>query len=167
MEVFINEEYIPHTRPTDGVHSLPNGKQYYQDCLKWSTTLPELTAEEVHQIGLQTVKELRKNVSDVAKKLGKGDLEFLDFVKYIQDLPEQRFDTKENLLAYITDLITNKINPSLNKIIPEEFLTDKLFKLEVKPSLNRLLLVQEDSLIIFLVQKMEREMEHILSIWKM
>ena len=132
LQKFIQDEYLPHVRTTAGVHSLPNGKQYYKDCLKWSTTLPDLTAEEVHQIGLETVKELRKNVSSIANELGKGDLKFLEFVKYIQELPEQKFDTKEELLAYIKDLISNKINPSLNKVVPEEFLTDKLYMLDVK-----------------------------------
>ena len=134
LKDFIDNEYSQHVRSSDGVHGLPNGQQYYQNCLKWSTTVPDLTAEEIHQIGLEAVKELKKNISDVAQQLGKGDLDFLDFVTYIQELPEQRFETKEQLLAYVVDLINNKINPILNKVIPEEYLTDKLYKLDVKPT---------------------------------
>ena len=132
LKQFIDDEYLPNTRPTDGVHGIPNGQQYYKDCLEWSTTMSELTAEEIHQIGLEAVEELRKNVSDVAKQLGKEDLSFLDFVKWVQELPEQKFSTKEDLLAYIVDLINDKINPTLNKVIPEEFLTEKLYKLNVE-----------------------------------
>lgn len=125
---------MPNVRPADGVHSLPNGKEYYNDCLKWSTTDPTLTAEEIHKIGLQAVMELRRNVSEAAHQLGKGELDFIDFVKYIQEMPEQRFKSKDELLDYIINIINNKINPTMNKVIPEEFLSDKLYKVNVKPT---------------------------------
>ncbi|PPT07943.1 protein of unknown function DUF885 [Geitlerinema sp. FC II] len=41
----------------DGVWRLPNGDKWYQNRLNWFTTT-DLTAEEVHQIGLDNVERL-------------------------------------------------------------------------------------------------------------
>ena len=84
MKSFVKDEYLANARETDGLLGVPNGKSLYESCLRVQTSLKDITAEEVHQIGLQEVADLRKNVSILAEKLGKGDLSFKDFVKSVQ-----------------------------------------------------------------------------------
>ncbi len=46
--------------------------------------------------------------------------------------PAQAFASREDLLNYIKDLIFNKINPQLSKVLPEKYITDDLLNIEVE-----------------------------------
>ncbi len=89
---FVKEEYVPAGRENISVSSLPNGKAYYQFCVRNSTTLDDVTAEQVHQIGLAEVKRIREEMLDVMKKVDfKGD--FKQFVEYLRN--DKRFYASE------------------------------------------------------------------------
>ena len=65
---------ITETRTEAGVWALPDGDNFYKHCLKWQTTT-DLTAEEVHQMGLTHVATLLEGVQGVVEKLNeKGDM---------------------------------------------------------------------------------------------
>jgi len=79
---FLNDEYIPNTRKTIGTIDLPNGADYYSHLIQYHTTL-DLTAEEVHQIGLDEVERIREEMYDIIEEVefeGSFD-EFLDFLR--------------------------------------------------------------------------------------
>ncbi len=85
-----------------GVSSQPNGVAYYNLRLKQSTTT-DLTAEQVHQIGLDEVARLTKEMNAIKDQVGfKGSLQ--DFFKFIKS-DKQFFypDTDEGRQAYLTD----------------------------------------------------------------
>lgn len=65
-----------------GIWSLPNGADFYQNRIKHHTTL-DLTAEEIHQIGLADVKRIHNEMRDIMKEVEfKGTLqEFFAFVR--------------------------------------------------------------------------------------
>lgn len=58
LDKFIQNEYMLHLRPTPGISSINNGLDYYKACLEYHTSIEGITPEQVHQIGLRTVKSL-------------------------------------------------------------------------------------------------------------
>jgi len=85
-----------------GVGSQPNGKAYYNFQLKNSTTT-SLTADEIHQIGLDEVERLTNEMIAIKEKVKfEGSLQ--DFFVYIKK--DERFfypNTDEGRQSYITD----------------------------------------------------------------
>ena len=66
----------------DGVWKLPNGKAYYQSRLNHYTTT-ELTAEEIHEIGLSEVARIQDEMREIMRKVSfDGTLKnFYDFLR--------------------------------------------------------------------------------------
>jgi uncharacterized protein (DUF885 family) len=70
---FIEVSYIPEGRTEPGISALPDGARYYQYLIRHSTTT-NLTAEQIHQIGLDEVKRNEDDELAIAGKLGFSDL---------------------------------------------------------------------------------------------
>ncbi len=133
LKDFVLGEYMNETRPGIGLVSLPNGQALYQKCLEVSTTmLKGIDAESLHKSGLEELKELKERLFATADTIGLSGLGFNDLKAAIKAVPSQAFESKEELLNYIKDLINNRINPTLDQVIPKEFLTDSLYKVDVK-----------------------------------
>ena len=66
----------------DGVWRLPDGDKWYQNRLNWFTTT-DLTAEQVHQIGLDNVERIHNAMRDIMKQVNfEGTLqEFFVFMR--------------------------------------------------------------------------------------
>lgn len=90
-----------------GVGKNPNGKAYYEMLLVSSTTT-DLTADQIHQIGLDEVARIKGEMEAIKGKVGfKGSLP--DFFKYVRD--DERFyypNTDAGRQQYI-DAATNHI----------------------------------------------------------
>jgi len=78
-ELKIQRELTP---PGDGVWRLPDGEKWYKNRLNWFTTT-DLSAEQVHQIGLDNVQRIHKLMEDIMHKVGfEGDLPtFFSFMR--------------------------------------------------------------------------------------
>ena len=88
-----------------GVHSLPNGAAYYARQLANQTTT-NITAEQIHEIGLAEVKRLRGEMEAIKNEVGfKGDLPaFFAELRDNKDNPLYYYpNTDEGRQAYITD----------------------------------------------------------------
>ena len=59
IKSFFEKNYFPFTRNNISISSTPNGIEYYKNRIKFYTTL-ELTASEIHEIGLKEVKKIRQ-----------------------------------------------------------------------------------------------------------
>ena len=70
---FIEVSYLPAGREKPGIDSLPDGARYYQFLIK-STTTTDLTAAQIHQIGLDEVAKDEAAMLAIAQKLGFKDL---------------------------------------------------------------------------------------------
>jgi uncharacterized protein (DUF885 family) len=83
-----------------GVGKNPNGKAYYEAMLASSTTT-QLTAEQVHQIGLDEVARIKGEMEQIKQKVGfKGTLQ--EFFKFVRE--DDRFyypNTDAGRQAYI------------------------------------------------------------------
>ena len=76
------EEVQPMADSNDGVWRLPDGKAYYDARVALSTTT-ELTADEIHQVGLEQIDRLRGEMDAIRQEVGfEGTLnEFIQHVK--------------------------------------------------------------------------------------
>ena len=111
MGDFLEKEYLPKARNTDGINALPNGKNIYEYYAKsWTTT--NKTPEEINKIGLQQVAMLRAEMEKVKTQLGfKGSLEqFLSSLK--TDKKAMPYKTPEEVI-YAFNGILKKIEPKL------------------------------------------------------
>ncbi|MEM9722973.1 MAG: DUF885 domain-containing protein [Bacteroidota bacterium] len=79
---FMATEYVPTARETLGASELPNGEAWYDQRVKFFTTLP-YTAEEIFQIGQLEVRRIRREMDSLMRSTGfKGDFaSFLEFLR--------------------------------------------------------------------------------------
>ena len=78
---FVTSDYIPHCRTTLSVNSLGGGTRRYQATLRRFTTT-DLTAAQIHEIGLKEVDRITAEMAALAKANGYKDLaSFRDHVE--------------------------------------------------------------------------------------
>tara|TARA_R110002051_G_scaffold294961_1_gene360662 strand:- start:1297 stop:3093 length:1797 start_codon:yes stop_codon:yes gene_type:complete len=95
---FMGTDYLAAGRTTSGIEATPDGKAYYDYSIKLYTTT-DMTAEKIHQIGLDEVKRISMEMEKVKQQVGfNGDLKsFFDFVRNKKELmpftdPQQVID---------------------------------------------------------------------------
>ena len=94
---FFEKEYVPNARNSIAAYDLPDGKAFYKDQIRYYTTL-DLTADEIHQIGLNEVKRIRSEMAEIIKGTGfKGD--FAEFLTFLRTDPQFYAKTEEELLS--------------------------------------------------------------------
>lgn len=93
---FMKVSYVPAGRTEPGIASLPDGAKYYKYLIRHSTTT-DLTADQIHQIGLDEVKKDEAAMLQIAQKLGFKDLP--SFRANLKTNPKLRGDSPEQLLA--------------------------------------------------------------------
>ena len=74
---FVRDEYAPKGRAEPGAWALPDGAAWYAFRVKESTTT-NLSPDEIHQIGLEQVKDIETRMLAVAKQLGFKDMKSLN-----------------------------------------------------------------------------------------
>lgn len=92
---FVKEEYAPKGRLEPGIWALPDGAARYAWAAKVQTTT-ELTPEQIHQIGLQQVADIEKQMMVIATQLGFKDLKTLNAA--IEKNPDLRAKSREQIL---------------------------------------------------------------------
>ncbi len=104
----------------DGVWKFPEGGDYYNFALRRTTTTT-LTAEQIHEIGLQEVARIHAEMDQIRQKVGfKGDLPA--FFKHLREDPKFYFpNTPAGKAAYLEGAI--KIIDSMRARLDELFLT--------------------------------------------
>ncbi len=95
---FFREEYLPKARNTLSAEALPDGKAYYQAQIRKYTTL-DLTAAEIHRIGLQEVTRIQEEMRETMRRAGfEGSFE--DFVAFLRNDPQFYASTPDELMGY-------------------------------------------------------------------
>jgi len=102
---FFTEDIANTSEQSQGVHANPNGDDYYAYRLKLMTTT-DMTAEQIHQLGLSEVERLRAEMEEIKEKSGfEGSLQ--DFFAYIRDSQDNEMfyfpNTDEGRQGYIDD----------------------------------------------------------------
>lgn len=113
--------------PTDdGIWRLPQGAAYY-DALLANYTTTDLTADQVHQIGLREVERIHGEMRAIMQKVGFTST-LQEFFAYTRDDPRFYHTTREGYLAEV-DAVLDKMEARL----PEYFATLPKDPLVVKP----------------------------------
>ncbi len=112
FDAFFAKEYLPATRDTVGISAVPGGEQWYQQRIRWYTTT-DLTADQIHDIGLSEVARIRGEMQRVVDKVGfKGDLG--EFMQYLRTDPRFRYrDPQQLMQAYLA--MSKRIDPLLTE----------------------------------------------------
>lgn len=114
---FFQKEYIPASREDIAAANLPNGREYYQHCIKYYTSL-NLTPEQIHEIGVSEVDRIRAEMDSSIKNTG-FEGTFQQFVEFLRTDDQFYAETPEALLreaAYICKRMDGKL-PGLFKTL--------------------------------------------------
>eukprot|EP00092_Neocalanus_flemingeri_P033658 GFUD01036589.1.p1 GENE.GFUD01036589.1~~GFUD01036589.1.p1 ORF type:complete len:569 (-),score=198.07 GFUD01036589.1:57-1763(-) len=112
---FLAGEYLAACRPQIAATSLPGcGSEFYKACLKFHTSI-DLTAEEIHQKGVQEVARIEGEMKEIMKELGM-DMPLTDFMECLRKDKANFFSSAEELLDTFSTIIHDRINPNLTKI---------------------------------------------------
>jgi uncharacterized protein (DUF885 family) len=122
---FVRDEYAPKGRSEPGAWSLPDGNAWYAFRVKESTTT-DLTPEEIHQIGLDQVKEIETRMLGVVNQLGYKDLK--SFKAAVDADPKLHAHSREQIL----DLYRKYVDQMYTKL-PQLFNTLPKARLQVLP----------------------------------
>lgn len=93
---FVRNEYLRSARRTVSWSSLPNGQHWYASLVERSTTT-NMSAEDIHALGLSEVARIRGEMEQVRQQVGfTGDL--AAFFRFVQNDPRFYYDDGEALL---------------------------------------------------------------------
>ncbi len=110
---YLVSTYIPACRDTISVAGLPDGAEFYRFMVRWHTTT-ELTPAQIHQIGLDQVKQIRAQMDQVIAQSGfKGN--FGDFVKFVNSDPRFTYANESEMLMHFRD-IAKRTDPQLEHL---------------------------------------------------
>lgn len=117
-------------KKTNGVWALPNGEKFYDYQLKHHTTLKNVTANQIHELGLKEVSRIHEEIKAVMAKVKfKGGIK--DFFKYVTE-DEQFYypQTEEGQKSYLkkSEEYVAAITSALDKL----FITKPKRSLEVR-----------------------------------
>jgi len=111
---FLENQYLPNTRSTDGYGSMPNGYPWYQYLANKHTTTTMLV-EDIHQLGLSEVKRILDEMEKVRQSVNfDGDLS--EFFTHLSQSPEYYFTDKQDLInGYMS------FKNQIERVLPEYF----------------------------------------------
>jgi len=113
FETFFNQTYLPAAPDSVATGDLPEGKAYY-DHLARSYTTTDLSAGQIHQIGLGEVARIRGEMEKIRAEVGfDGDLPA--FFTHLRTDPKFFHATPEALLADYRAM-SRRIDPELVKV---------------------------------------------------
>jgi uncharacterized protein (DUF885 family) len=122
---FVRDDYAPKGRAEPGAWSLPEGAAWYAFRVKESTTT-NLSPEEIHQIGLQQVKDIEGRMLAVTSQLGYKDMK--SFKVAVDADPKLHGQSRQQIL----DLYRKYVDQMYTRL-PQLFGRLPKAKLEVLP----------------------------------
>ena len=112
LQTHFGNEYLPKTRGSIAAADLPNGQAYY-DYLAGYYTTTDLTADQIHAIGLKEVARIRGQMEKIKAEVGfKGSL--AEFFNFLRTDPRFFEKTPQALLTRYRE-ISKRIDPELVK----------------------------------------------------
>jgi uncharacterized protein (DUF885 family) len=115
---FVTNDYAPVGRTSISVASLPDGKHRYEVAVRQMTTT-NMTPAQIHQLGLDEVKRITAEMTDLAHKAGYKDLaSFRESIrtspKYVPTSSEQILDAFRHYIAQMQTRL-----PDLFTVLPD------------------------------------------------
>lgn len=110
---FMQSEYLPKCRATDGMAGLPDGKAWYEYRVREVTTT-NYTPAQIHAIGLREVERIRGEMLGVMQRVGfQGSLD--EFFDFLNKDPRFFYTDRAALIAGYAD-IKARVNPQLPRL---------------------------------------------------
>ena len=127
--ISLSEQHQAATTTDDGVWKLPDGDEYYAYKLKTITTT-DMTADEIHQLGLSEVARIQAEMRAIQEKVGfEGTLQ--DFFKFVREDDQFYYpDTPEGKAAYLEK--ATAIIDNMRTRLDEVFITKPKAEMIVK-----------------------------------
>jgi len=114
----------------DGAWKLPDGDAFYDAAIKQTTTT-DLTADEIHEIGLKEVARIHGEMKEIMKKVNFKNDNLQDFFTFMRTDKQFYYpDTPEGKEAYRVKAV--KIIEDMKKELDKLFLTKPKADIEVK-----------------------------------
>ncbi len=107
---FMRGEYYQEARSSIGISQVPGGRDYYTAMVRYYTTL-DITADEVHALGLQEVKRIRAEMEAIIEGLG-FEGSFQDFLTFLRTDP-QFYATSDKELLMVASYLAKKADGKL------------------------------------------------------
>ena len=122
---FVRNEYVPKGRAEPGAWALPDGDAWYAFRVKDSTTT-NLSPEEIHQIGLEQVKDIEARMLAVENQLGYKDMK--SFKAAVDANPKLHAQSRQEIL----DLYSKYVDQMYTRL-PQMFGRLPKARLQVMP----------------------------------
>ena len=113
LETFLRDTYRPQARREVGLGSLKRGREAYA-ALIHSYTTTRMTAEQIHQLGLDEVSRIEKAMAQLAREAGFNGTA-IDYERQLGAQPGMRFTNQEEMLQYARDVLA-RVQPLLPKL---------------------------------------------------
>jgi len=98
LQSFMRDEYIPRTRTTLAATAMPDGQAYYKAMIEKFTTL-DLTAQQIHDIGLREVARIKAEMEATKERAGFNGT-MAEFFHFLRTDPQFYAKTPRELLSY-------------------------------------------------------------------
>ncbi|NBQ73489.1 MAG: DUF885 domain-containing protein [Gammaproteobacteria bacterium] len=108
---FLEEEYYPAAAESIAVSDLENGEAFYAHQIRVYTTRTDLTAAQIHELGLSEVARIREEMDEVIETSG-FDGSFAEFTEFLRSDPQFYATSEEQLLkeaAFVAKQIDYKM----------------------------------------------------------
>jgi uncharacterized protein (DUF885 family) len=112
--VFFRSEYIPKARTTLAAEAMPDGEAWYREQIRKYTTL-DLSADEIHAIGLTEVASIRAEMDGIIKDVKFGG-SFAEFLAFLRTDPQFYAKTPQELLDRAA-WISKRVDGQIGKLI--------------------------------------------------
>src|SRR5690606_319231 len=114
---FFTQQYMPACRQQVGIAQLEDGAAYYQYLINFYTTT-SMTPEQIHQLGLNEVKRIRREMDTIIKQVG-FDGSFAEFVSFLRTDPQFYASSGQQLMekaAFITRKMAGQLPKWFNTL---------------------------------------------------
>ncbi|NVJ98257.1 MAG: DUF885 domain-containing protein [Alphaproteobacteria bacterium] len=120
LATFMEDAYYPAARDSIGISEAQGGAEYYEDMVRYYTTV-DISADEVHKIGLQEVARIRAAMEAILEEVG-FEGSFKDFLTFLRTDPQFYAKTEKELMmfaSYLAKKVDGKL-PSLFGKLPRQ-----------------------------------------------
>ena len=97
LVTFLEEEYYPAAMEGIAATDLENGEEYYSHQIRVYTTRTDLTADDIHEIGLSEVTRIRSEMDALIEESG-FEGSFGEFTEFLRTDPQFYAETADELL---------------------------------------------------------------------
>jgi prolyl oligopeptidase len=113
LETFLRDTYRKQARPQIAVSSVPNGRAAYAALIHAYTTT-RMTAEQIHQLGLQEVARIEKEMEQLARAQGFTG-RVTEFERQLGDRPGMKFTSQAEMIQYAREVLA-RVQPALPRL---------------------------------------------------